>query len=53
MMKLATIFVAVAEISDSLSFEEPESELPLKYSIRIIEDTESMHFAPLEFAFVE
>lgn len=51
-MKLPRVSVSIVESRDSLSLEEPESELSLEHSVGVVEYAESMHFASFELSFV-
>jgi hypothetical protein len=52
MMKLAGVAVSVTERGYCFALKEAESEFSLEYSIRIVENTETMHFSSLEFTLV-
>lgn len=52
MMELAGVAVSVTERGNCFALKETESEFSFEYSIRIVENSESMHFSSLEFTLV-
>jgi hypothetical protein len=52
MMKLAGVAVSVTERGNCFALKEAESEFSLENSIRIVENTETVHFSSLEFTLV-
>ena len=52
-MELTRVLISVTEVGDSLALKEAEPKFPLKHSIGVVEDSESMHFASLELSLIE
>ena len=52
-MKFSRILVSIAEICNGLALKESEAEFSLEDSIRVVEDSVTMHLASLEFSFIE
>jgi hypothetical protein len=52
MMKLAGVAVSVTERGNCFALKETESKFSFENSIRIVENTETMHFSSLEFTLV-
>ncbi len=52
-MKLSRVFISVTEVCNSLALKEAESEFSLKNSIRVVKDSEAMHFASLELSLIK
>lgn len=52
MVEFSRVAVSVAEGGDSFALKEAKSELSLKYTIGVVEYSETMHLASLEFTLV-